>query len=196
MSPVGPTAIPPQWPQFPPATQAERAAAAPSPARPGFPPAGRYVLIGLAAVLMLLGLFALPWIKVSNGHGTTGQAYPKVASAITKYGGGDLNWWQHLYNEWFAVVLAVIMLIAVTATVAVVTRRPPPVPKWTWVPCLVSFALMFAHYQGLPDFPAFSGASTSVLGGGSVGLGYLLLALACPTPPTSKSAANRPARSA
>jgi hypothetical protein len=169
---------------------------APSP--PGttrFPPAGRYLLIAVAAVLMVLGLFALPWINVRNGNGndTTGHTYSEVASAINKYGGGDLNWWQHLYGDWFGLVLAIATVAAVTATVVLVTARPRPVPQWTWVVCVLAFVLGFASYQGAPDFPAGSGVSLSILGAGSIGLAYILLGIACPTPPPRTSRPRTPA---
>jgi hypothetical protein len=145
------------------------------------------VAIGVAAVLMVLGLFAFPWIKVRNGSGTTGETYPRIAEAISTHGSGGLNWWQHLYLQWFAVVIAVAMLAVVAVTVAVVARRPPPPPLWTWAVCVLAFGMEFANFAGLPDFPAGSGASGAVAGVGSVALGYLILALACPTAGTRRS---------
>ncbi|WP_239134266.1 hypothetical protein [Rugosimonospora africana] len=149
----------------------------------------------MAAVLMLLGLFALPWIDVDNGHGTTSSRYTDIAKGVTRSHGATLNWWQHLYLGWFAVVLAFATLIAVTATIFVTTSRQQPVPAWSWIPCLASFALMFAHIAALPDIPAVSGASFSLLGTGSVFLGYLLLACACPVLERKRAAAD-PARPA
>lgn len=181
-----PPPVTPSFPQAPPQTppsfaEAVKAGFAPPPGASKFPPAGRYALVAASAVLMLLGLFALPWIGVDTGHGTTSSRYPDIAKAVTQSNGATLNWWQHLYLGWFAVVLAFGTLIAVTATIVRITSRSQPVPSWSWIPCLVAFALMFAHIAALPDIPAGSRASFNIFGVGSVFLAYLLLACACPT---------------
>jgi hypothetical protein len=179
-------ADPPTTPLAESAPPRAEAAPATAPVKTGPKPltVTRYVTIGVAAMLMLLGLFVLPWISVYDGKDWNGQTYPKIANALSKYTGGTtLNWWQHLYLEWFAVGLAIAVLAAVAITVFVVgTKLPYHPPRWALLVCVASFGLMLATFAAIPDFPAAVHVKTTFSGPGSVAAGYLLLALACPTP--------------
>ena len=140
----------------------------------------RLVAVGVAAVSMLLGLFVLPWISVYDGHNWNGQTYPKIADALSKYTGGTtLSWWRHLYLEWSAIGLALVALAAVSITVVVATKRADK-PRWTLLPCVPCFVLVFVSLAALPSFPV--GVRSGVSGPGSLAIGYLILGLVCPTP--------------
>ena len=144
----------------------------------------RYAVIGVAGMMMALGLFALPWVEAVGGKGVITYRYPKLANVVAAYHGGNLNWWQHLYLQWFAVVLAAAMLAAVTATVTVVIKPPPPAPGWTWAVFLLIGALAVGHVLGIPLlWHDTAVAQVSGAGPFSVFVGYGLLLLVCPTPP-------------
>jgi hypothetical protein len=144
------------------------------------------VLIGVAGVLFLLGLFAFPWVTGHVGSRTFSSRYPEVASGVIRSGGGSLNPWQRLYNSWFALIFAIIFIGVAIAAVAVGHRHRS---KLSYLPVIAIFGMMLASFVGMPTFPPGSGpalpdfrAGPGLLSAGCVGLGYLLLMCACPVP--------------
>jgi hypothetical protein len=181
-----PSPVPPAPPAYPgpPAPSVGPAATParrPRPSSNGLRPAARYVIIGVAGVLMLLGLFAFAWVQVGDGQQAVTISYVKIAQGISRYGGGRLNWWQRICGQWFAVVLAFGAVAATTVAVAAASRSPGRTPGWSNLLWFVLIALAVASMLGMPSFPADSSAHPGFGSAISILAGYILLAWVCPT---------------
>lgn len=184
-SPAGP-AQPPYVPRVPaqPAPVPVRPPSVPVrppsvPVQPQALPIWRYAFIGVAAVLMMLGLVLLPWVEVWDGNDWRGTSYPRVAVAVSRYGGEDLNLWQQLYNQGLAVGMAVSALLGTVATVVLATRGPGPVPDWCLIPLLLVFVFFVASFLGWPSASAGAGVRVG-WAPYLVSFAFLLLGIAIP----------------